>query len=559
MSRALAASIVLLLAGTIPAAAGPPTLDGLFPPGGHRGQTVAVKAAGSFGTWPVKVWTEDEAIAVSPLPEKGKLSIAIAPGARVGVHWLRLFDDEGATALRPFLVGTLPEVAETEPNDDPTQPQRLAAACVTINGKLDRNGDVDGFAVTLQKGQTLVAALEANRRLGSPLDGLLQVVSAAGFVLGENDDGPDHDPLLIFHAPADGTYIVRAFAFPLVPDSKIGFAGGDAFVYRLTLTTQGFVDHLYPLAVPSTGPGRVEAVGWNIDESARWLEVDPGAAGERAAVVALDHPLLANAGEVRLEPHPAAIEVEPNSLDSPQVITLPATISGRIDRPRDQDVYQFAARKGEKWLIRVESRSLGHPLDAVLRVLDSAGKVLNEVDDPGSRRRSTTRDPELTFSAAADGTYRVVVRDLNSQGSFRHVYRLSMTAPAAGFELTLAADRFTITPDTPLKIPVTVVRDDGFNGKIDVEALGLPEGVVATIVTSLPTGPTAKTVTLALCTHQGPWSGPIQIIGRVDEGDATPKVASTPLPSLNTSTEHLWLTVLKPAAAKDRAAAKAKK
>ena len=556
--RARGATLVLLLAWTAPAAAKPPTLDALVPPGGQRGQTVAVTAAGSFSQWPIKVWTDDEGLEIRPLAEKGKLSIGVASGARVGVHWIRLFDDEGATALRPFLVGTLPEVTEAEPNDDPTRPQRLETACVTVNGKLGRKGDVDGFAVPLQKGQTLVAALEANRRLGSPLDGLLQVVSGAGFVLHEIDDAPDSDPLLVFKAPADGTFIVRAFAFPSVPDAQIGFAGGDAFVYRLTLTTQGFVDHLYPLAVPRAAPGRVEAVGWNIDDSARWLEVIPGG-GDNSEAVALDHRLLANADEVRLEDHPATIEVEPNPPESPSEIALPATITGRIDPPGDQDVYRFTARKGEKWLIRVESRSLGHPLDAVLRVLDSAGKVLTEVDDPGSRRRSTTRDPELTFTPAADGTYRVVVRDLNGQGSFRHVYRLTLAAPAADFALTLAADRFTLEPDKPLKIPVTVVRDDGYGGKIDVEAVGLPEGLVATQVTSQPTGPSAKTVTLELCTHDGPWSSPIRIVGRVQEGDLKPKAARTPLAGLGGSTEHLWLTVLKPAESSRTESAEKKK
>jgi hypothetical protein len=542
------ASLALTLASTVPATAKPPVLDSLFPAGGQRGQTVGVTAAGSFSQWPNKVWTGDKGIEVHPLPEKGKLAIAIAASAQVGVHWLRLYDDEGATALRPFLVGTLPEVIETEPNDDPTRPQQLATACVTVNGKFGQSGDVDGFAVRLQKGQTLVAALEANHRLGSPLDGLLQVVSSAGFVLNENDDAPNSDPLLVFKAPADGSFIVRAFAFPSVPDSTIRFAGGDAFVYRLTLTTQGFVDHFYPLAVPRAAPGRVEAVGWNIDDSARWLDVI--SRGDSPELVALDHRLLANADEIRLEDHAAVTEVEPNPLASPQEITLPTTITGRIDPPRDQDVYQFTARKGEKWLIRVESRSLGHPLDAVLRVLDSTGKVLSEVDDPGSRRRSTTRDPELTFTPAADGTYRVVVRDLNGQGSFRHVYRLTLSAPVADFTLTLAADRFTLTPDKPVKIPVTVVRDDGYTGKIDIEAVDLPEGVVASQGTSLPTGPTAKTVTLELCTHDGPWSGPIRIVGRGQEGVLKPKAASTPLAGVGGSTEHVWLTVPKPIEAK---------
>jgi hypothetical protein len=535
--------MVLLLALTIPAAAAPPTLDSLFPPGAARGQALTVTASGSFSHWPVQVWTEDDGLTVASLPEKGKLTIVVASGARVGVHWLRLFDEEGATTLRPFLVGTLPEVVETEPNDDPGHPQVLAAPRVTVNGKLGRAGDVDGFTVPLRKGETLVAALDANRRLGAPLDGLLQVVSPRGFVLAENDDAPDRDPLIAFEAPADGTYLVRTFAFPAEPDSRIAFAGGDAFVYRLTLTTSGFLDHSYPLAVARTAPGQVEAVGWNIDERARWLDVVPAAMD--ADEVRVDHPLLANADVVRLEDHPVAVEVEPNALDSPQDLRLPVTVSGRIDAPRDQDAYRFSAHKGDKWLIRVESRSLGHPLDAVLRVFDSAGKIVAEVDDPGSRRRNATRDPELTFTAPADGAYRIVVRDLNGQGSFRHAYRLTVAAPRPGFTLTLAGDRFTLPPDKPLKIPVTVARDDGFTAAIDIEAIGLPEAVIATQATSKPTGDSAKAVTLQLCTHEGPWSGPIQILGRLrdDPAKAVSVPARAPLAGFPTPTEHLWLTV----------------
>src|SRR5437868_6515021 len=110
MKTSFAPFLALLLAWTLPASAKPPTLDTLFPPGGRRGQTVTVTAAGSFGHWPVKVWVEGRGLEITTLPEVGKLSIAIAADAPVGVHRVRLFDDEGATPLRPFLVGTLPEV-----------------------------------------------------------------------------------------------------------------------------------------------------------------------------------------------------------------------------------------------------------------------------------------------------------------------------------------------------------------------------------------------------------------------------------------------------------------
>ena len=104
----------------------PPTLDTSSRAGGRRGETVEVTAAGSFGHWPVRgLDRRARASRSPPRPEKGKLSIAVAPDAPAGVHWVRLFDDEGATALRPFLVGTLPEVVEAEPNDDPARPQRL--------------------------------------------------------------------------------------------------------------------------------------------------------------------------------------------------------------------------------------------------------------------------------------------------------------------------------------------------------------------------------------------------------------------------------------------------
>ena len=75
--------------------------------------------------------------------------------------------------------------------------------------------------MTLKRGQTLVAALKGHR-LGSPMDAVLQVVSPAGFVLSQNDDGAGLDPRLVFEATEAGRYVVRGFAFPSEPNSTIG-------------------------------------------------------------------------------------------------------------------------------------------------------------------------------------------------------------------------------------------------------------------------------------------------------------------------------------------------
>ena len=127
--------------------------------------------------------------------------------------------------------------------------------------------------------------------------------------------------------------------------------------------------------------------------------------------------LLADA--VAVENHDTRCETEPNDLPDGEPIELPVTISGRIEKPRDVDAFRFEARKGESLAFRLESRALGYPLDAVLAITDATGRQLARVDD-----LPDTRDASLTFCAPADGSYCVVVSDLNRQGSPRHVYRL---------------------------------------------------------------------------------------------------------------------------------------
>jgi hypothetical protein len=542
------AGCACLFATWASAQAAPPTLTYLFPAGAQRGQTIEVTAGGSFDPWPVQVWVDGKGIAVQAAKDKGKLSVTVAPDAVPGIYWIRLYNEQGATSPRPFLVGTLPEVLEQEPNDDPKKPQVLPSSEVTVNGRLERNGDVDGFAVKLHKGQTLVASLEANRVLGSPMDAVLQVVSADGFVLEQNNDYHDLDPQIVFTAPADATYVIRTFAFPATPDSSIRFAGGETYIYRLTLTTGGFVDHVYPLAVTRSHPEPVAPFGWNIPEAATKLTVLPEPDADTGRVF---HPLLANPAWVRLEPHPTTIEVEPNDWQHPQPITLPLTITGRIDVPGDVDVYQFQAKKGQKLFFQVEARRLGSPLDPVLRLADAAGKTLVEVDDTGPAR-SASRDAELTFTVPEDGKYHVEVRDLHAEGQPRAVYRLRALFAEPDYELTVAADHFIVTPGKPLEIPVRIDRRNSFDREVEITVDGLPEGVTAALVTSTPTGSAAKSVVVRVSAQTGPVSVPLRLLGKVKSGPERTRRASAAITGLNASTTRLWLTILKPKEAAEK-------
>jgi hypothetical protein len=530
-TRPAALAAALALAAVPPALAKGPTLTGLFPAGAARGKTVTVTASGSFDHWPVKGWADGPGLVIAAGPEKGKLEIRVDADAEPGVRWVRLYDEEGATALRPFVVGTLPEVVEAEPNDDPMRPQVVPPPSATVNGRLARAGDVDGFSVALQKGETLTADLEANRHLGSPMDAVLQVVSASGFVLAQNDDAVGRDPRIVFEVPADGAYVVRLFAFPATPDSRIRFAGGESFVYRLTLTTGGFLDHAYPLAVSRDGPATVAAVGPNVPEAARLLTAP---CDDRRDVRRVWHPLLAGTAEVRVIDGPAAVESE---ADGPQEIPDRGTISGRIDSPGDRDTFRLTLKTGAKRVVRVESRSLGLPLDPVLRLTDAGGKVLTESDDVGKGR-----DPELTFTAPADGEYRVLVRDLNDHGGPRCAYLLRVLAPEPDFALTLGSDRFDATPGKPTTVSVKVDRKDGFSDAIEVVAEGLPDGVTAAPATSKPGDASAKVVNLTLSADGRAHPGPFRVVGKAD-GSSSPRVAVAAVAGFAAETDRPWLTI----------------
>jgi hypothetical protein len=527
--------IALTIAAQSRAAARPPTLNGLFPPGAARGETLTVTATGSFDRWPVKGWADGPGLNIQAEAEKGKLSVQVAADAEPGVRMLRLYDEEGATGLRPFVIGVLPERVETEPNDDPMHPQIIPPPSATVNGRLNRSGDVDGFSIRLSAGQTLVADLEANRSLGSPMDAVLQIVSPSGFVLAQNDDTVGRDPRIVFEVPTDGTYLVRVFAFPATPDSSIRFAGGEAYVYRLTMTTAGFLDHAFPLAIYRDLRGSVAAMGFSIPPPARWLRVTLGDDGRD--VVHAFHPLLAGTTEVRCVSTQTQTETEPDTPTTPQEVPNQVAISGRIDVPGDRDAFRLKLGKGEKRIVRVASRSLGLALDPVLRLYDAAGTILAESDDVGSRR-----DPELSFTAPADGEYRLVVRDLNGRGGPRCAYLLQAVAPEPDFDLVLSADRFDVTRGGAVKLSVTVNRREGFSAPIEILAEHLPEGLASSPVASKANGPSAKSVTLEVSADVHAHSGPFLVVGKSVQGGVKRRVARAPISGSEQKTDRPWFT-----------------
>jgi hypothetical protein len=470
--------------------ADPPAVSYIFPAGGQRGTTVNFRVGGLclYSGCPFEmlgpgvesgkeikrtktIWFEGpllqlpESQQAEDYPKDYAGQVRIAADAPPGVRYWRVWNAQGAPPAMKFMVGDLPEVVEEEVEGDPV-PVGVKLP-VTVNGRIFPREDVDVWTFEARRGQAVNCEVHA-ARLGSPLDARLEVRDPQGRPVAENDDAFGADPFLRFTAQADGTYQVRIH--------DVSFRGGQAYVYRLTLTTGPHVDWVYPL-----GGRRGSQVGFEVGTR--------GAEGGARQTVTLpsDGPpdflqrftlggRLGNAMLLELGDLPEYVEAEPN--DQPaqaQTVTVPAVCNGRIGQPGDVDHWAFAARKGERYEFDLRASRLGSPLEAGLVMLDPSGKEVQRTDAAGA----PLTDPHLSWAAPADGTYTVRVEErFRSRGGPAYAYRLSVARPAnPDFHLHLGADAVTLNRGGEARLKVLVEREGGFTDPIELHVEGLPPGV----------------------------------------------------------------------------------
>ena len=160
-----------------------------------------------------------------------RLPVKISPVTEPGAYDLGVSDNSGTLAPLKLVVGDLPEMTETEPNDTVAKSQLLNGA-LTVNGRIDRDGDEDLFRVSAEAGASLVFQVDAEK-YGSILDSSLTLLDTAGKVLASNDDAKwpgralNRDGLINFKFKDKGDYFVKV--------SSLYRRGGPDHVYRLTV------------------------------------------------------------------------------------------------------------------------------------------------------------------------------------------------------------------------------------------------------------------------------------------------------------------------------------
>ena len=536
----LAVLIATSLASALTAEDKPPTLTGMFPQGACRGSSVAVTVSGELTSWPLNCWICDDReretnLVCKTMEAKGKLTITVPADAQAGVYWLRLYNKEGASSPRPFLVSELPDTIEKEPNNSAKDAPLLEKSGLLVHGRLEKKGDVDSYAVELEADEILVADLLASRTLASPMDGTLQITSAAGFVLAENDDDQEMDPRLIFRAPRKARYIVRIFSFPSKPNSSIQFSGTAAHIYRLALTTGPFIDRAYPLAAALAGPAEIRLEGWNIPAARKIVKLQAAAA---RGPQLLRIPGSINAVPVERDDFLSITEEDSQASGKLPVFKETMVISGMINSPGERDSYVFTSPDGKIVEVSVLARSLGSLLDPVINILDDASKTVSEKDDSEGSLDCSTR-----FTPAANKPYRIELGDRFSHGGPRFFYMLRIGLPARDFSLKLESASFVLEKGKKLELPVTVERHGGYDGKIVITAADLPKGVRSTTVESLNGKDSAKAVKLVLESEGAALGSPFRITGSSDLESSARKWAGFQVPGRKTRFTKPWLTV----------------
>jgi hypothetical protein len=315
-----------------------PYVTGIFPLGGRAGKRTTVALAG---------WNLPSA----RLAENTK-------GKAPGVYPISVRSREWTSNRVPFAIDTLPETTEKEPNNRKENAQRLKLPII-VNGRIDRPGDSDVFRFEGRAGDEIVAEVMA-RRLGSPLDSILNLADAAGHVVAMNDDFEDKSAGLITHQadsfiraklPAAGTYYLY------LGDTQ--GKGGAEYAYRLRVSRPqpDFELRVVPASV------NVRA-GMNVPITVYAVRRD-GFSGE-IALKLKDAPagfllggawIPADQDKVRL-----TLTAPPNRQDKPLSLHLEgrATLQGREVRraavPAEDMMQAFFYRHlvpSEEWMVRV--------------------------------------------------------------------------------------------------------------------------------------------------------------------------------------------------------------
>lgn len=496
LQRIICCTALLLLTPAQPLSAqtSDPAASYIFPAGAQRGQTVDVVVGGLFllrDPWfdmptdgiqaPQRLTTGDTLRLPGPLltgqpslepdeyPQDHQGTLIVSADCKPGSYPWRVWTSQGGTASRVFVVGDLPELVEDEVAGDPIPVD--VTLPVTINGRIHPRTDLDIWTFQAEQGESYAIELSA-RSLMSPLDARVAVF-VGGERLTDSIGTQTSDPTIQFTARESGTHQIHVH--------DLGYAGGQAFVYRLTVRRGLRAPWIYPM-----GGQRGTAIACEVGQA-------PAADVDDRVMQTVNMPATAEHGEIisrtlthqNLQTQPLRLEVgtlperteaEPNDTPTPlRTIDEPVVLNGRIQRPGDTDLWPLRLTADRPVELRLSAARLGSPLQPVMDLVDADGQVLAPSDSQPATTVPLTADLALSFTPGSDGQAWIRIRDrFTSRGGPGFAYRVQVGAPGPGFHLQFNQDAVTVFRGAEATLPFQLERIGGFTGPVSIEVDGLP-------------------------------------------------------------------------------------
>lgn len=542
-----------------------PVLNTVFPLGGRLGSTFELTISGSALEGCRALRCSCSEIRFEQL-DKDRFQVSIPAETPPGLYDLRAVCDAGLSSPRPFFVGNRNEQLETSENDNADGSQ-LAGLDVSINGRIEKKGDIDRYRFAARRGQRIVIECWA-KRIDSPLRAILELYDDRGRRLKVNRGYWGIDPLILFDVPADGGYLVKLY--------DLTFSGGSSHCYRLDIDSSPRVAFTVPAAIEQGKTTRVTLYGWNlqrvISDGSRVVAPTP-ATGSSPLVtrhssrtqlppdgrferiqVEIAPPAANSSTDFGLRLWPEQIGVdgfayrlpgahapvllgltdvplvqddpENHSPGSAQTIRFPCEVSGQLISGDEQDWFAIDAKRGEVLWLQAFGQRIGSPVDLDVSVLDPTGKKeLARFSDEllnlgGTRFPSNHLDPAGRWVVPADGRYLIVVRSLigGLANDPRRVYRLSVRREDPDFQLAAISPRpggpagFNVWHGGRTMLELLAFRRRGNTGAIRIVAKDLPPGIECPDVWMGP-GVNRTPVIVTARDNAPPFAGSLNLVG----------------------------------------------
>lgn len=456
------------------------------------GQATDVTFTGANLAGPTAIWANLPSAKVELAPgiegngtkaDQVVYRFTLGADAPVGIYAFRLATGKGVSNTRLIMIDDLPSVADNGNNKTLATAQAIPFPAA-VDGAAEAES-YDFFKLTVSSGQKITVEVVA-RRLGSALDPIIRLLDAAGRELAYSDDEPGigADSRFVYQFAAAGDYFLEV--------RDIRYQGSPNHRYRLRIGNFPLVNTPFPLAGQKGTSPKLTVAGPSGEEVSPLNVAVPAdvASGRLPMAVKYSQGQGSAALTLITSAAPEQVEFEPN--DTPETataVTLPLSINGRFETPKDRDWFELQAKKGQRFLFKGATRSIGSPTDLFLRMYNAASGVLAEAEDSGMD------EGVLNFTFPEDGTYRLMVEDLLRRGGSDQVYRIDIEPYQPGFTLAVDAEKYDAPKGGVFVAKVTSARRD-YNGPITLSLAGIDGAQLANNV--IPEGKNETTISATL-------------------------------------------------------------